>query len=151
MQLQQKTDYALRLLILLGLETDGPVPVARVASLYGLSEHHLAKIAQRLRDLGLVTTTRGRAGGLRLARDPERIRVGEVVRAFEEQPLVECFAPDGRCALGGGCVLERALGEAQARFLEVLDGYTLADLVARPAPLHRALGLVWPRRSASAD
>lgn len=146
MQLQQKTDYALRLLILLALEPEQPVSVARVASLYGLSEHHLAKIAQRLRDLELVTTTRGRTGGLRLARAPEAIEVGAVVRAFEDRPLVECFDPRGDCAIGGGCVLRRALAEAQARFLEVLDGYTLADLVARPAPLQRALGLVAVRR-----
>ncbi len=148
MHLQQKTDYALRLLILLAMERDRSVPVAEIATAYGISEHHLAKIAQRLRDLGLVQTIRGRHGGLGLARAPETIEVGAVVRGFEETPLVECFEPGGGdCAIGRACVLKRALAEAHARFLEVLDGYTLADLVARPAPLMRALDLS-PRRAA---
>lgn len=148
MHLQQKTDYALRLLILLAMEPDRPVTVAEAARTYGLSEHHLAKIAQRLRDLGLVTTLRGRHGGMGLARAPEAIEVGEVVRGFEEGALVECFEPGGgACTIGRACVLKRAFAEAHARFLEVLDGYTLADLVARPAPLVRALHLT-KRRSA---
>ena len=146
MRLQQKTDHALRLLIHLAIQPDRSVAVAQVAEAYGISEHHLAKIAQRLRDLSIVTTTRGRTGGLRLAVAPEAVAVGAVVRAFEEHALVECFQPGGGdCAIGRGCVLKRALAEAEARFLEVLDGYTLADLVARPAPLYRALGLERPR------
>ena len=142
MHLHQKTDYALRMLILLAMERDRQVSVAEGASAYGLSEHHLSKIAQRLRDLGLVSTTRGRHGGLALARAPEAIGVGAVVRGFEEESLVECFEPGGgRCAIGRACVLRRALREGEARVLEGLGGYTLADLVAPPAPLARALGL----------
>ena len=100
------------------------------------------KVAHELGLRGLVAPVRGRRGGLRLARPPEEIRVGDVVRGAEENlALVECFAPaSSECAIEPACGLRAALHEALAAFLAVLDGYTLADLVARRrGPLLRLL------------
>jgi Rrf2 family nitric oxide-sensitive transcriptional repressor len=88
---------------------------------------------------GYVETVRGRGGGLRLARPPQDIRVGEVVRRTETASLVECFDPaTSSCRIEPACGLRTALKEALEAFFRTLDGYTLADLVERRrAPLAR--------------
>lgn len=129
MRLTRYTDYALRTLIYLGLNEPRQSSIGEIARAYGISENHLTKVVHQLGRLGLVRTIRGRGGGLRLALDPAEIVVGAVVRRTEEDlALVECFS-GGACAITPSCRLRRALGEALAAFLAVLDGYTLADLI----------------------
>ena len=129
MRLTRYTDYALRTLIYVGLHEPRQSSIAGIARAYGISESHLTKVVHQLGRLGLIHTTRGRGGGLRLAKPPAEIIVGAVVRQTEEDlALVECFA-GGACAITAPCRLRRALGEALAAFLAVLDGYTLADLL----------------------
>ncbi|WP_336487685.1 Rrf2 family transcriptional regulator [Methylobacterium nigriterrae] len=130
MRLTRYTDYALRTLIFVGLHEPQQSSIAAIARAYGISENHLTKVVHQLGRLGLIHTTRGRGGGLRLARPPEEIVVGAVVRLTEDDlALVECFA-GGACAITAPCRLRRALGEALAAFLAVLDRYTLADLLS---------------------
>ena len=93
MRLTRYTDYALRTLIYLGLNESRVSSIAEIARAYGISESHLTKVVHQLGRIGLVQTTRGRGGGLRLARPPAEIVVGAVVRQTEEDlALVECFA-----------------------------------------------------------
>ncbi|MHC2018404.1 Rrf2 family transcriptional regulator [Methylobacterium sp. CM6247] len=133
MRLTRYTDYALRTLIYLGLNESRVSSIAEIARAYGISESHLTKVVHQLGRIGLVQTTRGRGGGLRLARPAAEIVVGAVVRQTEEDlALVECFA-NGACAITPSCRLRKALGEALAAFLAVLDRYTLADLLAEGA------------------
>jgi Rrf2 family nitric oxide-sensitive transcriptional repressor len=102
-----------------------------MASSYGISRNHLMKVVYELGLAGYVVTVRGKNGGLRLARPPQDIVLGEVVRRTEpDMALVPCFEPIGApCAITPACILRRALHEARSAFLKVLDGYTLADLV----------------------
>ncbi|WP_132251781.1 Rrf2 family transcriptional regulator [Methylobacterium segetis] len=130
MRLTRYTDYALRTLIYVGLHEPRQSSIAEIARAYGISENHLTKVVHQLGRLGLIRTIRGRGGGLRLARPPAEIVVGAVVRQTEDDlALVECFA-GGACTITAPCRLRRALGEALAAFLAVLDRYTLADLLA---------------------
>jgi Rrf2 family nitric oxide-sensitive transcriptional repressor len=140
-QLTRYSDYALRVLIYLALEPERLATVEEIAQRYGVSRAHLTKVVHQLGRGGWVETLRGRRGGLRLARPPEAIRVGAVLRETEESlALVECFEADGDCAIEPACGLRGALQEALAAFLAVLDRTTLADLVARRrAPLLRLL------------
>lgn len=132
MRLTRYTDYALRTLIYVGLQEPRQSSIAEIARAYGISESHLTKVVHQLGRLGLIRTIRGRGGGLRLGKPPREIVVGAVVRQTEDDlALVECFA-GGACAITAPCRLRRALGEALAAFLAVLDGYTLADLLAGP-------------------
>ena len=144
MRLTMHTDYALRVLIHLGLAPDRLCTVEEIASAYDVSRHHLDKVARHLVKLGWVESSRGRSGGLRLARAPEAIRIGEVVRGTEPDfHLVACLVPgDDSCCIDGLCALKGALYEARKAFLGVLDRYTLADVLTRPERLERALGLV---------
>ncbi len=141
MRLTRHTDNALRALTYLAIHGDEPARIADIARRMGMSEDHVAKVIARLADLGYVTTIRGRTGGVRLARDAERINVGAVVRATEENlALVECFDPaTNQCPIAPTCVLAGALDEALTAFFAVLDRYSLADLAAKPRSLKRLL------------
>lgn len=143
MHLNRFTDNALRCLTFLALRPDESSTASEIARRMRMSEDHLAKVIQRLTQLGYVETTRGRHGGVQLAKPPERISVGRVVRETEETfALVECFTPDtNQCPIAPACTLAGVLDEALQAFLTVLDERTLADLAQRPARLRRLLEL----------
>lgn len=129
MRLTRFTDYSLRTLLYLGTLEPRLGSIAGVAGAYGISENHVVKVVHHLGRLGLVRTTRGRGGGLRLGRPATEIRIGDVVRATEEDlALVPCFA-GAACAITPACRLKGVLGEALSAFLDVLDRHTLADLL----------------------
>ena len=134
MRLTTFSDYSLRVLMYLAAAPEGKATIAEIASGFGISEHHLVKVVQRLGAEGLLINTRGRGGGVRLARPPDEINLGRVVRMTEggDRPA-ECFdRSTNTCLLAGRCRLEGALREAVATFYESLERRTLADL--RPGP-----------------
>lgn len=147
MRLTLHTDYALRTLVYLGLRPGRRVSIREIADSYRISENHLVKVVHNLGRGGFLQTTRGKGGGLQLARPPEEIRIGDVVRFTEDDmALVACFqapAEGGGCALLNICRLQSLLGEALAGFMAVLDSRTLADLIASPnrAAMAARLGL----------
>jgi Rrf2 family nitric oxide-sensitive transcriptional repressor len=133
MQLNAFTDYALRILVYAAARPDERCLTADVASAYGISRHHVVKVVNGLQHLGYIQTTRGRTGGFTLARSPEQIRVGDVVRRTESGMLVECFdRHTNTCPIAQACGLKGVLAEAFAAFLTTLDRYSIADMVARP-------------------
>lgn len=148
MRLTQYTDFALRALIYLGLRPDRRCTIREISNAYAISRNHLMKVVQQLAAEGFVESTRGVGGGLRLARSPERINVGGVVRAMEpDLGLVECMRPDNRCVITEGCQLQHMLAEARTAFTATLDRYTLADICDPPRAksLSRLLGLSFDR------
>jgi Rrf2 family nitric oxide-sensitive transcriptional repressor len=143
MRLTYQTDYALRLLMYLAVQGDRRSSIHEIATQYGISENHLMKVTQRLAALGYVDALRGRSGGLKLAGRAQDVRIGDVVRAMEpDLEIVECFGAENTCAITPACALRHVLDEARERFLEVLDSYTLKQLVARPGKLRIALNIV---------
>ncbi|MET0545112.1 MAG: Rrf2 family transcriptional regulator [Caulobacterales bacterium] len=143
MRLTLHTDYALRTLIYLAVADDEGGQIAQIAERYRISENHLRKVVLHLTRLGFVEATRGRGGGLRLARPASSIRVGEVVRRMEEAPaFVECFDPaTNTCPILGACGLKGFIGEALEAFHNVLDGYTIADISRNERRLRQVLSL----------
>ena len=143
MRMTQHSDYALRMLIYLAIRPDGECTANDVATAYALSRNHLAKVAQTLRDLDLIETTRGRKGGLRLRKSPDRIGVGALIRATETDfALAECMQKQGqKCAIASVCKLTGMLQEALDAYLAVLDKYTLADILKNRKHLAPLLGL----------
>lgn len=134
MRLTSFTDYGLRALMLLAARPEQSVRIADLARELALSHDHLAKIMLELASAGVVTTQRGRGGGLRLARPAAEIRLGEVTRLLEaRQAMVECFRSDGgACSLTPRCRLKGHLAVAEQAFYEVLDGVTLLDCALTP-------------------
>jgi Rrf2 family nitric oxide-sensitive transcriptional repressor len=139
MRLTLHTDFALRLLMLLALEPEGLHTIEAVAGRYKISRNHLMKVTQTLAQAGFIESLRGRGGGLKLARPANRINIGAVVRTTEDNmDLVECFdSGSSRCPIAPACGLQSPLEEALFAFLEVLDRYSLADLVANPVAASR--------------
>jgi len=152
MRLTSYTDYALRALIYLAVKDD-LATITEIAERYAISRNHLVKIVHDLGRRGYLRTVRGKHGGIRLARRPPEINLGQVVRDMEpDMALVECFdAGSGGCRIESACVLRRSLDRALDAFLRELDGYTLADLAHPRHALGRALALeVRPRAGLSA-
>jgi Rrf2 family nitric oxide-sensitive transcriptional repressor len=134
MRLTNFSDYALRVLMYAAAKDGGRITIAETARVYGISRAHLMKVANELTRAGYLKAVRGRSGGLELAKPPARIGLGEVVRATEPDfALVECFATGDACILTPRCRLKMAFRHALDAFVRVLDDYTLADLVLRPA------------------
>lgn len=144
MQLSLQADYSCRTLMYLALRPPmEKSSIEEIASAYGISEHHLVKIVHKLGKLGFVEATRGRGGGIRLARPPQDINMGDVIRKTEPGfQLVECFnAATNTCLASAACGLKPWLGQAMKAFLDVLDKVTLAEVVAKQSKLAQALGL----------
>lgn len=142
MRLTLWTDYALRTLIYVGAKGERLSTIAEIAESFGVSKAHLMKVVNQLGQHGYVETVRGRGGGIRLGRLPGQICIGAVVRDTEEDlAVMGCLGQTGFCRIEGCCVLRRALREATLAFLQTLDRYTLADLLAPGGRLARSLGL----------
>lgn len=138
MQLTQFTDYSLRALIYLArLPEPGQATITEIAEYHKISRNHLVKIINTLANQGLIETTRGKGGGVKLARPAHTIVVGEVVRITEpNMDLVECFnLKTNQCGIVRGCALKAQLYEARRAFMTVMDKYTLADAAVIHTPL----------------
>lgn len=128
MRLSLYSDLSLRaLLYLAGVEDGRLVSTGAVAERFQVSAFHLQKVIHGLRRFGLVESVAGRKGGLRLARPPESIRLGELLARIEGAgALVDCAR--GPCPLCGACTLKETLDQAERAFYDVLDRFTLADI-----------------------
>lgn len=142
MQLTTHSDYALRLLVYLAIHPkDKPATVKDAAERYGISTNHLAKVAQKLVQEKVVISQRGRGGGLQLALAPEDINIGKLIRKTENLEILECFGENCECPIANVCILFSAVNKAQKAFLEVLDGYTLADVAKNKPKLMKSLNV----------
>jgi len=138
-QLTQFSDYSLRLVLYLAAHPDRVASIQEVSEAYDVSQHHLVKVVQRLIAQGLITSVRGRRGGLRLNRRPDEINVGALVRLTEPHlNLVECFDPQtNTCPIEEACGLKSVLRQASDAFFGVLDAHTVADFLPRAPALIR--------------
>jgi Rrf2 family nitric oxide-sensitive transcriptional repressor len=128
MQLKKFTDFALRVLIYLAVHPDRVISINEIARAFGISRNHLLKVVNELVAKQLITTHRGKTGGIRLATAPAAINVGSLVRQLEGlNPLIDCRDP--YCPILPACTLNHALQEAQQAFFDSLSRYTLADLI----------------------
>ncbi|MEH6722056.1 MAG: Rrf2 family transcriptional regulator [Qipengyuania sp.] len=139
MQLNLRTDYALRMLMALAAK-DEVISIDWMADHYDISRNHLAKVAQDLVAAGYIVSLRGRGGGLRLARPPAEINVGDVVRSMENLTgFVACMGGKEKCVIDGACGLKPALAGAIEAFLTHLDQFDLAQITASQARLLQRL------------
>ncbi len=143
MQLDKFTDYGLRVLIHLKTRAPTRVSVAEIAARFDLSANHLSKVCTALAAEGFVASEYGRSGGMTLAKPPEQIFIGAVVRSLTKNMAVaECFASgDCACIIEPACGLRAPLREAQEAFFKVLDSYSLADVTRQSDQLAALLSV----------
>ncbi len=147
MRLAEYTDYTLRVLMYCAAHPGRLITIAELAQRHALSKNHLMKIVNDLARQGVLETTRGRGGGLRLSMSPASIRVGDVVRNCETDfRLVECFdSSTDTCSLTPTCRLKGVLNAALQAYFKELDAATLADITG-PEPF-RASAATSSRRA----
>ncbi len=143
MRVTMRTNIAMRALMYCAVNADRIVRKAEIAEACNASENHLAQVVNQLAHLGVLSTLRGRGGGITLNRKPEEITVGEVFRELEGcLPLAECFAgPTNTCPIVDCCQLQGVLARAQEAFYAELDKVTLKDLTGGNTKLEALLGV----------
>ena len=132
MRLTTLSDYALRVLMYCrSLRRQAPHHRRDCAHLSDFAGA-LDEGCQYIGTKRLLEGVRGRSGGFMLAKAPEAIVVGDVVRATEPDfALVECFGTGNQCIVTGCCKLPTMLNEALNSFIATLDRYTIADLMLK--------------------
>ncbi len=143
MRLTRQTDYALRIMIYLSVHPEVWTPTPQIAQVYGISAHHVSKVAKDLVTRGYLSARRGQAGGLQLAVEPEALRLGDLIKTLEpSMELMECFNDaTNQCCLSPVCGLRFGLMKAQRAFIDTLNAYTLADLTRNRAALAPLLAM----------
>jgi Rrf2 family transcriptional regulator, iron-responsive regulator len=153
MRLTRQTNYAVRILMYCAANPDRLSRIPEIAAAYSVSELFLFKILQPLVENGLIATVRGRNGGVKLGRAADRITLFDVVRVTEENfAMAECFENDAtECPLVDSCALNEALRKALGAFFEVLESYSIDDLVKARPNVRALLGIdtLQPRRAAA--
>ena len=141
MKLTTFSDYTLRVLMYLALNRERLATIPEIAAAYEISENHLMKVVHQLARSGVIESVRGKGGGIRLAREPEEIRIGQIVRVSEgAAPIVECLSGDtATCRIAPVCKLTAVLSRAFETLYATLDETTLADLVCSPRDLRALL------------
>lgn len=135
MKISTKGRYALRLMADIAQQRPGePVSLRDAARRQGLSDKYLEQIVTPLARAGLVRSVRGAGGGYLLTRKPEEYTVGDILRPLEgDLAPVECATDGTWCARSGDCLTVGLWQEIHRAVSAVVDGTTLADLLAKQA------------------
>lgn len=133
MHLTRYTDYSLRVLLYLGSNPGERVTIGQITEYFDISRNHLVKVVHNLGQLGFIHTIRGKSGGMTLAMQPKEINLAHIIRKIEpHMNLLECFDDQtNTCPITMQCGLKSILFQARRGFMDVLNDYTLEDLLPR--------------------
>ena len=143
MRLTKQTNYAIRLLMYCATNQGQLSRVSEIAAAYSVPEMFLFKILQPLVEHGMLETVRGRNGGVRLAKPASQITLFDVVRVTEDNfSMAECFSNDAsECPLIDSCALNAALRKALGAFFDVLESFSIEDLIKGRPDMRSLLGI----------
>ena len=141
MRLTEQSRYALHVLAHCAERHPALAKVATIAAVTGITEQNIFKLIKTLGKAGFVETSRGPHGGVRLAKPPHVIRVGQVIRAIEPRfkacgPLDQIMSDEPVSAVERE--LDRTIGRGIAAFMETLDKTSIAMLVAKTSAANAA-------------
>lgn len=140
MRVSKKTDYALRVLFTLVDHFGGaPIPIRELARRNDVPKRFLEQIMLDLKTRGWVKSEAGIRGGYVLAKKPEKITMGEIVRHFDGiLAPISCVSVKGyeRCSQEPTCKFRRVFLDARNFVANLMDKATLAE-VAKGAPVSK--------------
>jgi Rrf2 family protein len=137
MKLSLRGEYALRALLVLGLNYDQPVVrVQTISDQQNIPKRFLEQILNDLKSAGLVESKRGVAGGYRLARRPEEIPLASVIRHVEGalapvSCVSERFYEKCSCPNESRCAIRSVMKEVREAVVKIMERVTVAELCAR--------------------
>jgi len=132
LRISTKSQYGLRATVYLAKYKEKICPLKEISQKEGISFDYLEKIISKLEKAGLIKAKKGPQGGYFLARSPEKIKIGEIIRPLEgEKGLVKCMAGSYRCPMEKKCLSKKFWGKIQNVLNSVLDSITLADLIKK--------------------
>ena len=131
MKLSTRSRYGARILVDLARHTgQGPVQIGEISKRQDISVKYLEQLIRPLKQASMVTSVRGPKGGHLLAKKPEEISLGQIVRLFEGQSeLVECISNPEQCNMSDDCQVRLAWKDATRVLYEKLDNTSIADLL----------------------
>lgn len=143
MRLNKQTDFAVRVLMYLGVNSNKLSTITDISESFTMPRNHLMKIVNKLANLKYIHTYRGKGGGMELKMQANEIFLGQIMRDFEAtDSVIDCTTME--CPLVGKCEFKGILSEAETAFLDVLDKYSLENLLESPQDIRRLLGLDAP-------
>lgn len=130
MHVSVRTLYALRTVVELAEEPDSPSHARELASQRYINENYLVEVLTELRHAGIVSTKKGPRGGYRLDRSPEKISLGEVIKAMEGPTFVSpCTQPEhSDCEIVDDCSIQSVLAAVAAGLEELMDEITIEQI-----------------------
>ncbi len=131
MQLTKYPDYTLRTLLYLGAHQDRLSTISEISEYHNVSRSHLVKVVHQLGKNGFIITVRGKNGGIRLAKEPNKIQLSQVVRLTEpHMNIQECFSKEtNTCPLIDKCKLKLVFYDAREAFMRSLEDKCLNDIL----------------------
>lgn len=128
--IKRNTDYALRALVHMAEAEHGRFyRMGELATATGAPETFLRKVVQKLDAAGVVSTRRGRSGGVCFRKDPDSITVLEVVEAVQGPVAInKCFVSNRECGGRSACLIRRNLGGIQEDLIGLLRAATVSNL-----------------------
>ncbi len=128
LELTKKADYALRLMIEVAAFGDGGLSTAEVARREEIPHPFLRKVGKELVSAGLLISTRGARGGLKLAHPAETISLLEIVRAVDEPVLSKCVVDPGACTRSHRCAVYPVWRRIQLEMERAMEAVRLSDM-----------------------
>lgn len=132
-KLNKSTRFALYAVVELSRDPDATLSAGQIAEMYGISEHHIAKVLQQLVRHGVIKSIRGAGGGFQIARDPRELTMLDVVELFEPRiPQHVCVLLDGAepCQHPTTCRIGEVFNEIQEQAYFTLKSITIATLIS---------------------
>ncbi|MCT4612023.1 MAG: Rrf2 family transcriptional regulator [Clostridia bacterium] len=133
MRLSTKGRYGLKAIISIGAnEENGPVSLKYVAESEGISEAYLEQLVALLKKGGLIVSTRGAKGGYKLAKEPNELIVGNILKVLEGSiNVVECISDDGKCECNAinSCSTKLVWEKVTEAINNVVNNMTLKELI----------------------
>lgn len=128
LKISEAASLAMHACTYLAAQNGEKVSTREIAGILDASEHHLAKVMQRLTRAGLVNSVRGPKGGFRLARNPEKITLLEIYEAIEGDFLPSNCLLTTKVCRGEKCILGNLLKTLNREVMDYLKGTKLSEI-----------------------